>query len=120
LTLDKIVRPKRAKGVTPSKELGCGTLYITINHGEEDMTPIEVMASLGKQGTCTACQNEALTRMVTLALKYHLPISEIVGELKNIECPSKRLWPEEERALSCADAIGRALEEYMEKYCENH
>ncbi len=76
--------------------------------------PIEVFASLGKAGTCTSCQLEALTRSITLGLKYGVPVEEFINELKDIQCPNKNLWPEDERTLSCADAIARALEEYLE------
>ena len=110
----KIQRPKLTKGETKKKVLGCGDLYVTINGDGNGHDPIEVMVSLGKAGSCTKCQNEALTRMITLGLRYGVPTDDIIEDLKGIECPSKNLWPEEERALSCADAIARAIEEYVE------
>jgi len=74
-----------------------------------------VFAHLGKAGTCTSCQNEALTRAITLGLRFGIPVTEFVKELKGLRCQNAHMWPEEERTLSCPDAIARVLGEYIKE-----
>jgi hypothetical protein len=59
------------------------------------------------------CQNEALARLVSLGLKFNVPITEIMDELKDLKCPSPNLYPEDDKNLSCPDAIANVLLEYM-------
>jgi len=109
----KTVRPKVTTGSTIRKVTGCGKLYVTINRDNNGRNPIEVLARLGKAGGCTHCQNEALTRAITMGLKYGAPAQEFVDELIGLQCPSPNMWPEAERTLSCPDAIAQALKECM-------
>ena len=103
----KIERPKELRGTTTKVQTGCGNLYVTVNvNGDK---PLEVFAHLGKAGGCSNCQNEALTRVITLGLKYGIPVEEFVEELKGLHCPNPNMWPEGERVLSCADGIAKVL-----------
>ncbi len=105
--MEKKERPKVLKGTTTKVETGCGNLYITVgcNNGH----PIEVFATLGKAGGCSNCQNEALTRSITLGLKYGIPVEEYVRELEELQCPSPNMFPMVDRVLSCADGIAKTL-----------
>jgi len=105
-------RPRVLQSTTEKIGTGCGNLYITIGHNE-DNKPIEVFATLGKAGGCSQCQNEALTRAITLGLRSGIPVESYIKELKGLECPSKKMWPENERVLSCPDGIARALEAFI-------
>jgi ribonucleoside-diphosphate reductase alpha chain len=107
--LSKTQRPKTLSGITVRQTTGCGHLYITINSNGK---PLELFASLGKNGGCTRCQNEALTRAISLGLRYGVPVKEFIEQLQGIQCPNANMWPESERTLSCPDAIARALQEY--------
>lgn len=104
--MEKAKRSKSLEGQTVRVKTGCGNLYITVNG-----SPTEVFAHLGKAGGCAACQNEALTRVITLGLKFGIPVSEFVDELKGLQCPEPNLYPEDDRILSCPDGIGKILEE---------
>ena len=106
-------RPEKLLGVTIRMETGCGHLYITVNGNGNDRKPLEVFARLGKAGGCSTSQNEALTRSISLGLRYGVPVEVFIEELKGIGCPNSHLWPEEERTLSCPDAIAKVLEEYV-------
>lgn len=110
--LVKKERPRVAKGETPRVETGCGHLYVTVNCNDDN--PIEVFARLGKAGGCSTCQNEALTRSITLGLRYGVPVEEYVRQLQGLQCPIPMSWPEKERVLSCADGIAKVLRGYME------
>ena len=107
-------RPKITHGKTTKFKMGCGTLYITVN--ADDVGICEVFVYLGGLGGCPS-QSEATTRLASLALRSGVSVEEVVGQLKLIRCLSteraKRLEGGEEiDVLSCADAIGRALEEF--------
>ena len=104
---EKKSRPKQLEGKTIKVSTGCGSMYVTLNG--DDGGVFEVFAALGKSGSCAKVQTEALTRMVTLALKYGVPMKEIVDELNGLQCPNPIMFPLEERVLSCPDGIARIL-----------
>lgn len=100
-------RPELTMGVTRRIRTGCGNLYVTINQDEQG--PVEVFCQMGKAGGCAASQSEAISRLVSLALRSHVPVDEIVSELKGISC-HRLAWQNGNRILSCADAMGKALQ----------
>lgn len=105
---EKKKRPKTLTGETIKIATGCGSMYVTLNG---DATGVfEVFAALGKAGTCAKVQVEAITRMITLALKYDVPMQEIIDELQNLRCPSP-VWADKKQILSCPDAIAKVLSE---------
>lgn len=97
-------------GCTVRLLTGCGWLYVTVNH--KDWKPVEVMARLGKCGGCAASQVEGISRLVSILLQGGVRGDAVVRELKGICCHRARVSEENEddRVLSCADAIGKALE----------
>lgn len=103
-------RPTITKGWTEKVPMGCGrNLYITVNEDAEGLC--EVFLQMGKSGGCTASQSEAIGRLISLALRSGVSTDEIIDQLKGIRCPSPS-WHNGSTTLSCADAIGKALERY--------
>lgn len=106
------LRPKVTNGSTLLMNTGCGKMYVTVN--EDEQGPCELFTSLGKSGGCTSSQAEAVSRLISLALRSGVSQEEIVFQLKGIRCPSPTL-AEGGAILSCADAIAKALENYQKE-----
>ena len=88
-------------------DTGCGKLFVTMN--DDEYGPREVFANMGKAGGCASSNTEALGRLISLALKKGASAQEIVKQLKGIRCHVPYgMGPN--ATLSCADAIGKALE----------
>ncbi len=103
-------RAKRTTGVTECVNTGCGHLYVTVNSDEEGI--VEVFSLLGKAGGCAAAQLESIGRLISLALRSGVEVSQIVKNLRGIRCPSVA-WEQGKSVLSCADAIASVLENHI-------
>ena len=100
-------RPRLLTGETERMDTGCGKLFVIMNDDEHG--PREVFANMGKAGGCASSNTEALGRLISLALKKGAAPSEIVDQLKGIRCHVPYgMGPN--ATLSCADAIGKAIE----------
>ena len=96
-------------GATRKMTTGCGSLYVTINEDEHGL--FEVFATMGKGGGCAASQTEAVSRLISLALRSGIDIEQIIKQLKGVRCPNQA-WEKGGRIYSCADAIAKALERH--------
>ena len=112
--MPKISRPARLKGTTHRIETGCGKMYVIVNRDEKTNEILEVFASLGKGGGCAKAQSEAITRAITLGLRYGVPLAEYTKQLCDIKCHTPGDYYGEDdkksRVESCADAIAKVLQ----------
>lgn len=106
-------RPTRTYGVTERVKTGEGTLYVTINEDENGIC--EVFSAIGKAGGNAAAQSEAISRLISLALRSGIEPREVVKHLKGISGPMPVWGGNGEQILSTPDAIGKVLERYIEE-----
>ncbi len=103
-------RPKLTTGVTERVSTGCGYIYVTVNFDDQGIC--EVFSTLGKAGGCAAAQLEAISRLVSLAIRSGIDLDSIIRQLRGIRCPSIA-WEQGHAVMSCADAIASVLEKYI-------
>ncbi len=103
-------RPIITNGVTRRIRTGEGSLYITINEDQEGLC--EVFTTIGKAGGNAAAQSEAISRLISLALRSGVNPNSVVRQLKGISGPNPT-WEDGRLILSTPDAIGKALDDYL-------
>jgi len=108
-TLTPRQRPQSIRGVTERVRTGHGNMYVTINFDDAD-APFEVFGNLGKAGGCDSAQLEAISRLVSLALRSGIVPSTVIDQLRGITCCPA--WDEGTLVRSGPDAVALALERH--------
>ncbi len=107
------VRPEATTGRTKKVKVGCGNLYITVNRDTEGVC--EIFTNVGRGGGCPS-QAEATSRLASIALRAGVAPEAIVEQLRGIRCLSTLTAKKKQsgiKVLSCPDAIGRTIEEFL-------
>ena len=102
-------RPQSIQGVTERVRTGHGNMYVTINF-DENRQPFEVFGNLGKAGGCDSAQLEAISRLVSLALRSGIATDAVLEQLRGITCCPA--WDEGTLVRSGPDAVALALERH--------
>jgi ribonucleoside-diphosphate reductase alpha chain len=110
--LHKRRRPTVTRGVTERIRTGEGNIYVTMN--EDELGLCEIFSAIGKAGGNAAAQSEAISRLISLALRSGIDPQEVIDELKGISGPTP-VWEDGELILSTPDAIGKAMERYLQR-----
>ncbi len=104
-------RPEVMHGYTYKVKTSYGNMYITINEDEKGL-PFEVFTQIGKAGGFFHANTEAISRLISLALRSGIDIQEVIKQLKGIRDPSPA-WTEDGLILSLPDAIAKVLEKHL-------
>jgi len=106
-------RPAALRGYTMKMNSPLGDLYVTINEDERGR-PFEVFCTLGKAGGAAMADAEAMGRLMSLALRSGIPITQVKDQVRGISCDrAVGLGPN--KVLSVPDAVGQAIERYLEE-----
>lgn len=102
----KLERPARVSGETIAINTSYGKMYFTINslNGE----PFETFATVAKAGGMIQADLECVCRLISLALRYRIPMHEITRQLIGIQ-DGNPYGVGANRVLSLWDAIAKAL-----------
>jgi ribonucleoside-diphosphate reductase alpha chain len=103
-------RPDVVVGTTQRIQTGYGSLYVTLNEDEHGI--FELFATLGKSGGYTSSFTEAVSRLVSLALRSGVPPEEIVKQLDGIRSP-KLAFDKRDKILSVPDALSKAIRRHI-------
>jgi len=102
-------RPEVTHGMTKKYKIGnCGKLYVTVNSDENGIC--EVFINTGEEG-CTAL-TEAVGRLISVAIRSGIDIESVKKQVIGIRCITC-IADNETHVLSCPDAMGKAIEFYM-------
>jgi ribonucleoside-diphosphate reductase alpha chain len=100
-------RPDLLKGTTRKMGSPLGDVYVTINEDEKNQ-PFEVFATLGKAGSIAMADVEAIGRLISLALRFGIPVQDVYMQLRGISS-DKAIGFGPNKVHSVPDAIAQAL-----------
>ena len=103
-------RPVTVSGVTERVRTGHGTMFVTVNF-DESGNPFELFTTLGKAGGCDSAQLDAISRMVSLALRSGVDPDEILDNLRGITCCPA--WDGGTLVRSAPDGAALALSRHL-------
>jgi ribonucleoside-diphosphate reductase alpha chain len=104
-------RPDTLRGITRKMMSPLGTLYVTINEDAKGR-PFEVFTTLGKAGGAAMADAEAISRLISLALRSGIPLPTICRQLRGISC-DRAVGFGAKKILSMPDAVAQAIEDYL-------
>ena len=110
-------RPRRTQGITERVRTGHGNMYVTVNL-DENNSPFEVFGTMGKSGGCDAALLEAVSRLVSLALRAGIETEEVTRQLRGITCCPA--WDEGTLVRSGPDAVAIVLERITQEPDTGH
>ena len=108
-------RPRQIPGLTERVRTGHGNMYVTVNFSDSG-EPFEVFSTLGKAGGCDSAQLEAISRLVSLALRSGISARDVVTQLRGITCCPA--WDNGTLVRSGPDAVALALERHAGEAAE--
>lgn len=100
-------RPSTLNGFTEKVRTGYGNLYVTVNT-TVDGRPFEVFAHIGKSGYTTMADTEAISRLISMALRSGISVTDIIKQLRGIG-GSSQVFSGGARIFSIPDAIAQVL-----------
>ena len=99
-------RPQALTGVTQRFRSGHGNIYVTVNFDEEGRA-FEVFGNLGKAGGYDSAQTEAITKLISMALRAGIAPETVANQLRGITCCPA--WDNGVQIRSTPDALALTL-----------
>ncbi len=106
-------RPAMLRGRTIKMASPLGDIYVTINEDESGRA-FEMFCTLGKAGGAATADAEAIGRLISLALRSGVSLLSIKEQLRGISS-DRAVGVGPSKVLSAPDAIGQAIERYLEE-----
>ena len=103
-------RPKAVRAINERVRTHHGNMYVSVTFDEAGR-PFEVFSTLGKAGGCQSAQLEAISRVISVALRSGIDPQQIVDHLKGITC--EPVWDEGTLVRSEADAVALVLSRHL-------
>ena len=103
-------RPVSVRGITERVRTGHGTMFVTINYDEHGW-PFEVFSTQGKAGGCHGAHVQAISRLMSLALRSGIDPSQLAEQLTGITCCP--VWDAGTLVRSDADAMALVLGRHL-------
>lgn len=104
--VNRMPRPPVLESKTVQVETGRGKIYVTMSF-TSDGHPFEVFTNHGKAGGNDSAMAEALSRMISLALRSGVSPTDVIDQIINIvDVP---VWDRGRQILSVPDAIAKVL-----------
>jgi ribonucleoside-diphosphate reductase alpha chain len=100
-------RPSVLRGSTRKMTSPLGDVFVTINEDDQHQ-PFEVFATLGKAGSIAMADVEAIGRLISLALRFGVPVQEIHTQLRGISS-DRAIGFGANKVHSVPDAIAQAI-----------
>ncbi|HEX2202514.1 MAG TPA: vitamin B12-dependent ribonucleotide reductase [Longimicrobium sp.] len=100
-------RPDVLRGTTRKMTSPLGDVFVTINE-DEGNKPFEVFATLGKAGSVAMADVEAIGRLISLALRFGVPVNDVYQQLRGISS-DRAIGFGANKVHSVPDAIAQAL-----------
>lgn len=110
-------RPKFVRGITTKSDSPWGSMYVTLNFDNNNKC-FEVFVTAGKSGSENKAVTEALSRVISLALRAGISLDEIIRTISNIS--GSEVWVYEAAdktevyVKSIPDAIAKMLHDLKE------
>lgn len=110
-------RPQFIAGVTTKSDSPFGSIYVTSNFDNDGM-PFEIFVSAGKSGSISKSITEALSRVISLALRAGVNIDDIIKTMNNISGSEAWVYDsldgKELIVRSIPDAISKMLKDLID------
>ncbi len=103
---EKRDRPKTIRGVTERMRTPHGNAYVTVNFDQAG-APFEVFTTIGKAGSTDQAYLEAVSRLISLALRSGVQAIDIIEQLRGIT--SEPVWDSGRLIMSAPDAVAQVL-----------
>jgi ribonucleoside-diphosphate reductase alpha chain len=100
-------RPDVLRGTTRKMTSPLGDVLVTINE-DEDCHAFEVIATLGKAGSVAGADVEAIGRLISLALRFGIPVQDVYTQLRGISS-DRAVGFGANKVHSVPDAIAQAI-----------